>query len=761
MLHFDRVPDSDNVSASLRTRQVILLVLFVGYCLAISATHSDAANKAPAKRSLWTTSNIVGTPDPPYPYELKPAYPHLHFSEPISLTTLPGQNRMVVAERRGKIYAFESHRFAARKELIVDAQTDIMAVTVHPKFAENGFLYASRVIIDPDTQGRAIKLTRYHVPDQSTLAADPKATQVILEWQGDGHTGGCMRFGPDGFLYIGVGDGSGIADSLLSGQDITDLHGSILRIDVDNASGDKTYSIPKDNPFVNTDGARPEIWAYGLRQPWRFSFDPKGQLWCGEIGQDLWEMVHLIQKGGNYGWSVMEASHPFRPERPKGAVKISPPIIEHPHHDFRSITGGYFYGAKRLPELTGAYLYGDYDTGKLWTLRYDNGKASDHRELFDSDIRMVDIGQDQRGEVLFVDMAGGQIHQLEKADPPDPNAAKFPRKLSETGLFASTAENQPAQGLIPYSVIAPLYSDGATKERFIALPGKSQIEFDTVTYPQPAPGSLPGWRFPDDTVLVKTFSLELEAGNPASRRKLETRILHHKQMAGNEFEYGAQVGRGYTYIWNDEQTDATLADGKGADRVFTIKDAKAPGGKRELTWHFPSRAECTLCHTMAAKYVLGINTYQMNRDFDYGGHVANQIEELNRLGVFTKTVTKKPDQLPRNVDYRDKAADVTARARSYMHANCSHCHRKWGGGNAEFQLLGNMDLHDTKTVNVKPSHGLFKLDDPRYIVPGTPERSMILHRMKLTGLGRMPHIASKVVDEEAVELIETWIRGLK
>jgi uncharacterized repeat protein (TIGR03806 family) len=330
----------------------------------------------------------------------------------------------------------------------------------------------------------------------------------------------------------------------------------------------------------------------------------------------------------------------------------------------------------------------------------------------------------------------------------------FPRKLSATGVFASTKDHQPAKGLIPYSVNAELWSDGALKERYIGLPGDSKIEFETVTYPQPAPGSVPGWRFPDGTVLVKTFSLETE---PGRRRRLETRLLVAERVGGTE-EYGDQVWSGYTYVWNDEQTDADLADIKGVDREFTVTTA---AGAKTQKWHFPSRAECTMCHTVTAKYALGVNTAQMNKDHDYGGVVANQLSTLEHLGIFDKKLPKPVDQLDKLANPRDENASIDARARAYLQANCSHCHRKWGGGNAEFQLLYTLPIQQTGTLGVKPGQGSFDLKDPRLLVPGDPNRSMIYHRMTRLGLGRMPHIASNVVDEPAVTLIKKWIEGMK
>ncbi|MEX2285961.1 MAG: PQQ-dependent sugar dehydrogenase [Planctomycetaceae bacterium] len=713
-------------------------------------------------RVPWTTSQVRGTPDPPDPYTTENAFPHLKFEEPLAMSIVPGTNRLAVAERGGKVWTFDNDAKTTKKELLVDVGRTVYGMVVHPNFTDNGYIFVSSVLDPKETSPTGSRLSRFQVDrSKGGFAADPKTEEVFLIWPSGGHNGGGLRFGPDGFLYLSTGDGSGIADEFHTGQDLGDLLGSILRIDVDHPSDGRPYGIPADNPFVKTAGARPEIFSFGHRQLWRFSFDSQtGQMWGGEVGQDLWEMIYHIQKGGNYGWSVMEGSHPFRPERKHGPGQFVAPLIEHNHNDFRSITGGYVYHGKRLAELRGAYVYGDYDMGRIWSLRYENGKVREHRELADTQIRIVDIGQDSQGEIYFVDFATGILHQLVAAPPASAQQAKFPHQLSETGLFASTKDHAPAPGVVPYSVNAQLYSDNAVKDRFVALPGDSKIEFDAVTYPQPAPGSTPGWRFPDNTVLVKTFSLEMEKGNPASLRRLETRILHHQRMPGNDDEYGAQVWRGYTYLWNDEQTDAELLPAAGLNRKYTIRDASSPGGTREQTWHFPSRAECTLCHTMAAKYVLGVNTLQMNKDHDYGDAIANQLETFDHLGLFTEPLPSHPATLPRLVDYHDASVNLDARVRSYLHANCSHCHRKWGGGNAEFQMLATLPLAQTGTLGVKPGQGQFGLNDPRLLVPGHPERSLIHHRMTLPELGRMPHVASNVVDQPAIELVEEWIRQM-
>jgi uncharacterized repeat protein (TIGR03806 family) len=766
-----------------------------GFAALLLSWHSPAAESSGGagrkpfgldRRVPWTTSNVKGSPEPPPPYTSELAFPKLpKFEEPLDLTYAAGTNRLFVAGRWGKVWSFVNKRDVDRADLALEfkgardssgkpMKQVIYAIATHPRFKDNGYLYVTW-IPNPEKEGlpKGSRVSRFTVKGEPP-AVDRSSEKIIFEWPNGGHNGGCLKFGPDGYLYIVTGDGSGIADEFNIGQDLSSIFAKLLRIDVDNPPPGKAYGIPKDNPFVNTKGARPEIYAYGLRQLWRFSFNPvTGDCWGGEVGQDLWEMIYKIDKGGNYGWSVREGTHPFRPERKPGPTPILEPVIEHSHSDFRSITGGFIYRGKRLPELSEQYIYGDFDTGRIWTLHevvsgiVIPGKKGDKKkgvrvavrgegkELARTTYRIVTWGEDAAGELYFCDFTGGGIYQLVKAQKKD-DSAKFPRKLSQTGIFASTRDHKVAPGIIPYSVNAQLWGDHALKERFIAIPGEGKIGFDEITYPQPSPGAPPGWRFPDGTVLVKTFSMEMERGNPKSKKRLETRLLHFQQFPGTQ-EYGDQYWRGYTYVWNDEQTDADLLDEKGADRLLKIKV-----GDRtvEQNYRFPSRAECTLCHTNAAKFALGVSTMQMNRDHNYDGVVANQLATLEHIGLFTKKLPSGPEKLSKLADFNDATLPVDVRARSYLHSNCAHCHMKWGGGNAEFKLLSTLPLKDMGIVNVPPAHGNFGIKDARLVVPGAPERSVLLHRMTMTGLGRMPHIGSRVVDEQAVDFVREWIRGM-
>lgn len=755
-------------------RQAILFAFLL-------STVTMAADQAPVRKTsgleervLWTTSKVVGSPEPPPKYKTERAFPKLSFVEPLDAVAVPRSQRIFVAERKGKIYSFVADAATEKADLAYDfvGKTEegeplpqtVYAITVHPKFAENGFVYVT-YIPDPRKEGkenpRGTRVSRFKT-NGNPPKFDPASEQTIIEWPNGGHNGGCLMFGPDGMLYIATGDGSGIADEWKTGQDISDLFGSLLRIDVDGAKDGQGYVVPKDNPFVGVKDARPEIWAYGLRQVWRFGFDRKTkQLWAGEVGQDLWEMVYAIERGGNYGWSVQEGLHLFRPERKPGPTPILKPVIEHSHSDFRSITGGYVYHGKKLPELGGHYLYADFDTGRIWSFKPTMNsqpqqiKATEHGELARTTYRVVSICEDQAGEPLLLDFMGGGFHRIVPA-PQMAETAPFPKKLSETGIFASTKDHKVAPGVIPYSVNAELWSDHAVKERFIAIPGKGQIGFDEIVYPEPPPGAPPGWKFSDGAVLVKSFFMDMERGNPASRKRLETRLMHFQQFPGTS-EVGDQYWRGYTYVWNDDQTDAELLEAGGLDKTLKIKD----GDKIiEQKYHFPSRAECALCHNNAAKFALGVSTLQMNRDHDYGGIIANQIDTLNHIGLFEKPLPKAPKELPKLANYEDKNETVETRARAYLHSNCAHCHTKWGGGNAEFKLSSTLALDQLGIANVKPGHGKFGVDDAALLSPGHPERSVILHRMRLTALGRMPHIGSKEVHESAVKLVEEWIKQL-
>ena len=722
------------------------------------------------ERPPWTTSRIQGTPDPPPPYQPARAFANLTFDEPLVLVNHQQSGRMFVAERFGKVHSFSEQQDVSTSDLCLDVDSSIFGFALHPDFERNGYLYVT--YLTPSIKGRYIlpeecspdgtRVSRFQLVSHDPPRCDPDSEHVIIQWPSGGHNGGCLKFGPDGYLYIALGDASDIADMRDTGQDLTDLPGSILRIDVDHADPGRSYGIPEDNPFLEQPGARPEIWAYGLRQVWRMSFDREtGELWAGEVGQDLWESVHRIQRGGNYGWSVMEGFHAFRPERKRGPTAILPPVHEYSHTEGRSITGGYVYRGSRLKELVGAYLFADYDSGRVWGLRYDGNEVVWHDLLCDTTLRFATFGEGSDGEIYLVDHIGGGFYRL-VAGEESSTGKEFPRQLSQTGIFSSVSQLTPAAGVIPFSINARAWSDGVQKQWLLAIPGDEKIEFDGMEYPDPEVP--PGWKFPDGTVVVETISMEMVAGDPTSRRRLETRILHHQHLPGSE-QMGDQYWMGYTYIWNEQQTDALLLEEpQGLDETLTIhdpRDPSLPDGKHTLKWHYPSRAECTLCHNMSARYVLSGNTLQLNRDHDYGqGVVVNQIRALKHWNLFSEPLPPSIDQLPRVANPEDESLSVAARARGYLHANCAFCHRRWGGGNADFKLVYTLKLSETGLVDTRPTQGTFHLPGAQLVAPGDPYRSVLFYRLAKLGNGRMPRAGSQIIDVRGLQLVHDWIRQM-
>jgi uncharacterized repeat protein (TIGR03806 family) len=730
-------------------RFIVTLLLAGGMMAADQPTPFDTT-----KRVAWTTSRVVGAPEPPAKYRTVPQFAGIKLDSPVDAQLSPDGKRWYITEQLAVIRTFPADGSATSAPVLLDLATpdrqwdfrrNAYSVEFHPRFADNGFLYI--FYRDPIPAPATSRIVRYVVTTagDGAPAIDPASALTIVEWpSGEDHFGGCLQFGPDGMLYFPVGDGNGYGDARQSGQDLSDFNASVLRIDVDRPAPGRNYAIPADNPFLTLPQAKGELWAYGLRNVWKMSFDrATGELWGCDVGQDLWDSVIRIARGANYGWSVFEGSHDFRPERPKGPTPISKPLWEHEHFEARSLTGGFVYRGKALPELTGAYLYGDYDTGKIWGLRAEGENVTWRSELVDTPLRIVGFAEDAAGELMVLSHTGS-LHRLEAEDPAVIAAATarpFPRRLSETGLFADTAGHRVAAGVMPYSVNSPLWSDGAHKERFMAIPGDGKIQHQRDN----------GWDFPEGTVLVKTFALDLVAGDPTSRRRLETRLLHLEQ----------HHWRGYTYLWDDDQRDAELLDDpKGRDRVYAVRDAD--GSTRQQTWHFPGKAECTLCHTMPLNYILGPSTRQMNRDHDYGGGVvANQLEVLDRLGRLAKPLTKgAAATLAKLADPADPHATLDARARAYLHANCAHCHVKWGGGNAYFWLASHIPLEETGALGTAPQHGDLGVMGAKVVVAGDPDRSLLAMRMAALGPHRMPRIASSVVDAQAVELIRQWIASL-
>lgn len=759
----------------------------------VGASEDDSTAKLFNTLRKTADSKVVGSPEPPLPFVPVPAFPHLKLNWPIDVQVEPGtRNFMVISEegaygptviKRVPFDAANAESNRARDEVLIDTKGTAYSIAFHPKYEENGYMYIGSNGKNDTGQmrSRIVRHTLSRTPPYSVVG-DPL---TIIDWDSNGHNGAAVTFGVDGLMYLTSGDGTSDSDANNTGQDLSLLLAKVLRIDVDHPADDKPYSIPKDNPFVDDPNARPETWAYGLRNPWRITCDPKsGHIWVGNNGQDMYEQAYLIERGANYGWSVFEGSHPFYMQRKLGPTPHVKPTVEHAHSESRSLTGGVVYHGAKLPDLQGAYLYGDYSTGKIWGVKHDGKQIVWHRELADTTFQISAIVLDHEGEVIVVDHraegAGGVYHLAKNEQTNAPNS--FPKRLSETGLFAAVAGHQTADGLIPYSVNAPFWSDGAIKHRFVALPKDGRMEM----------ADRWAWQLPEHTVIVKSFELEMKSGDPKSRRWIETRLLTKQQ--------GEWIG--YSYEWLEDQSDAVLVEKEGHDKSFSIQEV---GAERKQLWHYPSRTECMACHTRAAGYVLGLTTEQLNKHHDYGNDVKlNQLEVFERTGVLkTDWVSKAKDALREELQAEgnsqtaiaerlneakpldgqlkprsdrmlgrspeafsklsnpyDATQPLEQRARAFLHANCAYCHVEAGGGNAKIDLSIYPDLKGMKIVDVPPTHHTFGKSDARLVAPGNPDRTVLLHRVGLRGPGQMPQLSTSIVDAAAVEMLRDWVKSL-
>ncbi len=336
---------------------------------------------------------------------------------PIVLTHAgDGSNRVFVADQWGAIYVFENKPDVTKASLFLDVrdrvryrdnqnEEGLLGFAFHPKFAENGELFLYYTTQDAE---HTSVISRFKVSQDDPNRADPSSEEELMRiaqpfWN---HNGGTICFGPDGYLYVGLGDGGSANDPMGNGQNLETLLGSILRIDVDGTSDGKAYGIPEDNPFVGTEGAQPEIYAYGLRNVWRMSFDREtGTFWCADVGQNLWEEIDIIIPGGNYGWALREGMHPFGPEGSDRRDDLIEPIWEYDHQVGKSITGGVVYRGERLPELAGKYIYADYVSGKIWALTYDESSgevvSNEAIPVEGGGMAIINISEDEAGEVYF------------------------------------------------------------------------------------------------------------------------------------------------------------------------------------------------------------------------------------------------------------------------------------------------------------------------------------------------------------------------
>ncbi|MBM4268385.1 MAG: hypothetical protein FJ144_17540 [Deltaproteobacteria bacterium] len=719
-------------------------------------------------------------------YETRPLFPKLAFEAPVLARQTPQgpDERLFVLEQKGELWAIAQG--GSSRELVLDVSDRVyfrgeagaIGFAFHPDFGTPGsgrtdfYLFYS-IVRDDVVWDR---VSRFEWRDGRF---DPASETLLIEQRHDWHEGekftehfgGTLVFGPDGYLYVGFGDEGWIPERLNPQRIDLDFFSGILRIDVDCQTGrshppprdpvtGKTqgYCIPDDNPFVGAPNVLEEFWAIGLRNPYRFSFDAQtDELWISDVGGQLAEEVNLGVAGGNYQWSYREGNEVYRqsylrgePPKPYPGSEQKP-LFTYPHGTGNGcVIGGHVYRGRDLPELSGRYVFGDRNSGRVWALqRNERGGPVDVAALAQvPSFALHSFAELRSREVLLIGPPPVGISNLVATTDRAP--APLPRLLSETKLFADLATLTPARGIVPYDINVPFWSDGARKRRWIAVPGdgrsKSRFKSERIVWRPSGP-----WGFPAGTTFVKHFELPIDAADPSRVRRLETRVLVLTRGGG---------AYGVTYRWNEAQTDAELLEA-GLEEKVTVR--AQDGSTVEETWTYPSPSDCLTCHNPSAGSVLGVQTKQIKREASYPG-VARPLEQLeawDRARLFTAangSLVPIPDgaleRAPALVPTGDGAQPVPPRARSWLDANCSYCH----GGGASFDLRFQAPLGDLLRWQVRDNHGV---QGGALVVPGDPARSLLWARAAATEPAmRMPPLARTRADEPAVRLLGEWIRGL-
>lgn len=663
----------------------------------------------------------------------------LSFTTPVALLQAPNDSaRWFVVQQDGIVQQF-SGTDPTSSSTFIDISAEVrdggemglLGMAFHPDYPTDNRVFLSY------TQGNPLvsRISAFTSSDGgATLNPASETILLTIDQPAGNHNGGNIAFGPDGYLYIGMGDGGGGGDTFGdrgNGQRLTTMLGKMLRIDVNGAA---PYAIPPTNPYGGNalcppggraSGECPEIYAYGFRNPWRWSFDREnGDLWVGDVGQGLWEEVDLVTLGGNYGWRCREGAHDYNTGNTPGctAGTLIDPVAEYDHTLGVSITGGYVYRGAQNTSLLGRYLFGDFDSGRIWAwLAESAAQPREPTELVDTELNISAFGQGNDGELYVVDY-GGTLQRIDFESVAGANPA--PRQLSETGCVSPTDPKQPASGLIPYAINAPFWSDGADKDRWIALPDAQGISV----------GTDGDWSFPTGTVLMKNFRIGTQL--------VETRLF---------MRHPDGVWGGFSYEWNAEQTQATLLEG-GATRDL--------GGGR--SWIFPSEGQCLDCHTQAAGRALGLETAQLNRPFTYPqtDRSANELTTLNHIGLLTPAIADASAQ-PSMPDPYGTTGTLTERARAYLHTNCSQCHRPGSVTPTNLDFRYTTSLLATNACNTVPQAGDLGLgSEARVIAAGSSANSLVVNRMDRRDSSAMPPLGSLTPDTAGVSLISQWIDSL-
>jgi uncharacterized repeat protein (TIGR03806 family) len=715
------------------------------------------------------------------------AFTNLAFTNALGLASIPGTDKLVVWEREGRVYSFTNDPSVSSKTLVLDLSNQcqgwddsgLLNLVFHPGFATNHFIFVyytwvtpGSVVGSPTVRPPTFVTGAYHDRlSRFTLDANgvaiPGSELVLVDQAGDSvwHNGSGMFFHPtNGFLYVTDGDDENMANTQIIDQS---LFSGVWRLDVDMRGGaishpiprqpvngtTANYYIPNDNPFVGVANALEEFYAIGLRSPHRMTCDPlTGRIFIGDVGNASWEELDVIEPndppGLNFQWSVIEG---LNGDLTPPYIGVNHrPILNYSHSEGQAIIGGNVYrGSQFASDLGGKYIFGDNVQKKIWVLDESTspvGKillctmptgagpnsGSDYTGL-------SSFGLDRNNEIYVCQMSsvGGYIYKLARSGPP-PASRPIPATLSQTGAFKDLSSLTASDGLVPYNVNSPLWSDGAAKQRWIGLPTNTFVHF--------APTG--EWTFPNGTVLVKHFDLPVDDTNPNILKRLETRLLVRDT---NGVVYGT------TYKWRADYSDADIVT-NGISENISINTAS---GTRTQTWYYPGPLDCLQCHTPAAGYVLGVKTRQLNGNLSYPGSglTDNQLRAWNHAEMFdTNLVEANISNYTKLVKVGDTSATPELRVRSYLDANCSQCHRP-GGVPAFWDARFDTPLTNQNIINgvVGDSMGI---SGTKVVAPQDLTRSAMYLRVDTTGTYQMPPLARNTIDGSAVAALAQWIAAL-
>lgn len=668
-----------------------------------------------------------------------------------------------------------------------DGESGLFGVIAHPRFAdpEADGHHRAFVFYCAKRQGSGIsnRLSRFTWdPARKCLDATSEVILIEQEDEQNWHNGGAMVFGSDGFLYLTLGDEGGTYDVLENSQKIDkDLFSGVLRIDVDCRGGTishpiakqprtgKTahYFIPSDNPWCGTAGALEEFYAIGLRSPHNMFIDHRtGDIFLTDVGHSTREELNRLSKGANFGWAWIEGDVPYE-KGPFGGVRPVPllgtevaPSLSYPHKEGNiCIIGGTVYAGDTFPQLTGKVLIGDLGSGRVWAWGMPAGAGMPAQQELIATIvseqsrSLVGIASTGSGEVIVATHLG-ELFRLASREPID-RSGTLPQKLSETGIFKDLATLTPAEGIIPYEINSPLWSDGAEKRRWMAIPGDG-------TDPSPKSDRIifskdDRWSFPVGSTFIKHFELPVDLDHPGRVKRLETRVIVRDSSGGIW---------GVTYRWNDDDSEAFLLPADGLTEDIVVRKGQAVD--HAVSWTYPSRDACLSCHNGATGGILGLSTAQLNRPITYPatGRHGDQLRSLNAVGYFSRNPkVMKPIRpqnfflLERMAAPSDSRAPLAKRVDAYFSANCSHCHRP-GYLRLDMDLRHGVPMAERSIIG-KPADVPTQGGEGKRVAPMHPELSEIYLRMSSTTPSlHMPPVGTKVIDDEGVKLIAEWIRSL-